>query len=495
MSQNLTNLLKPWLALPYENIPIKSLCLDSRKIDKHSLFLAIKGIKLDGRKYISSAISKGAAAVLKDADNEEEHGQVVTSGGVNIISFWKLAENLSEIAQRFYHYPTINMKIIGVTGTNGKTTVTHIIAQWLELLESKCGVMGTTGNGLLSDLKPTLNTTGSPIDIISEIKKFSDANIENLVMEVSSHGLVQNRVKALDFEVGVFTNLTRDHLDYHGSMENYALAKKALFTQHKTKYKIINYDDKLGRKWLQEFSDALIVATTPIDTADLTQQYVYATDVKYNTSGLKIKFESSWGGGEINPKFIGQFNACNVLLALATLLTLGYPLEQLVAVSSNLHAVIGRMEVFTNDDLPIVIVDYAHTPDALEKAIQAIRLHCDKNLWCVCGCGGDRDKGKRPLMAKVACTHADRVIFTSDNPRSEDPQAIIDDMVGELNNTNYTVVLDRKSASELAMSLADKKDIILIAGKGHENYQVIGDKRISYSDRVVVENYLGLKHD
>lgn len=311
-------------------------------------------------------------------------------------------------------------------------------------------------------------------------------------MEVSSHGLVQHRVEALSFAAAVFTNLSRDHLDYHGDMTNYEAAKWRLFAEHQVGQKIINADDEVGRRWLQRLPDAVAVSVAgEIDAG--RAHWLKATHTDYHDSGFTVQFDSSWGAGEINSRLMGAFNVSNLLLALATLLSLGYSLEQLVKTGSALQPVCGRMEVFLASGRPTVVVDYAHTPDALEKALAAARLHCRGVLWCVFGCGGDRDRGKRPLMGAIAEQLADRVIVTDDNPRSEDPQAIVADILsGLLDAGRVHAIAGRAEAVTSAVMQAAADDVVLVAGKGHEDYQLVGNERLDYSDRITVARLLGV---
>lgn len=309
-------------------------------------------------------------------------------------------------------------------------------------------------------------------------------------MEISSHGLVQGRVKALDFEVGVFTNLSRDHLDYHGTMEEYALAKKSLFTQHKCKHAVINVDDEVGKAWMSDLSNAIAVSLLPLSGY---QQSVWASDVAYAETGIKLNFDGSWGQGQLSVPLIGQFNASNVLVAFATLLSLGIDKQILVDTAPQLQPVIGRMELFQVPNKAKVVVDYAHTPDALEKALAALRVHCSGKLWAIFGCGGDRDTGKRPMMAVTAEQFADKIIISDDNPRSEDPALIVKDMLAGLSEPESAFVEhDRYQAVKFALEQAGSNDIILLAGKGHEDYQVLKDETIHYSDRESALQLLGI---
>jgi UDP-N-acetylmuramoyl-L-alanyl-D-glutamate--2,6-diaminopimelate ligase len=312
-------------------------------------------------------------------------------------------------------------------------------------------------------------------------------------MEVSSHGLVQHRVAALKFAASVFTNLSRDHLDYHGDMEHYEAAKWLLYSTHHHGQAIINADDEVGRRWLAKLPDAVAVSMEDHINPNCHGRWLKAVEVNYHDSGATIRFASSWGEGEIESRLMGAFNVSNLLLALATLLALGYPMADLLKTSERLQPVCGRMEVFSAPGKPTVVVDYAHTPDALEKALEAARLHCTGKLWCVFGCGGDRDKGKRPLMGAIAEQFADIPVVTDDNPRTEEPRAIINDILaGMLDAGRARVVEGRAEAVTNTIMQARENDVVLLAGKGHEDYQIVGNRRLDYSDRVTAARLLGV---
>ncbi|PKH22720.1 UDP-N-acetylmuramoyl-L-alanyl-D-glutamate--2,6-diaminopimelate ligase [Enterobacterales bacterium CwR94] len=490
--RNLRDLVGPWVA----NVPARALremTLDSRQVAAGDLFVAIKGHALDGRRFIPQAIAQGAAAVIADADLDMTDGQITHEHGVPIIWLTQLSQRLSALAGRFYHQPGEQMKVVGVTGTNGKTTTTQLIAQWTTLLGDTGAVMGTVGNGLYGHLVPAENTTGSAVDVQHELNGLLEAGATLTAMEISSHGLVQHRVAALPFAAAAFTNLSRDHLDYHGDMAGYEAAKWTLFAEHQVGHAIINADDEVGRRWLARLPDAVAVTMHDNLQPGCHGRWLKAVNVDYHDGGASLAIESSWGNGSLDSRLMGAFNVSNLLVALATLLTLDYPLEQLIATGSQLQPVCGRMEVFTAPNKPTVVVDYAHTPDALEKALEAARLHCKGALWCVFGCGGDRDKGKRPLMGAIAEQMADIVVVTDDNPRSEDPAAIVADILtGLLDPGRARIVAGRAQAVTHAVMQAQPDDIVLVAGKGHEDYQIIGQRRLDYSDRDTVARLLGV---
>lgn len=448
--------------------------LDSRVAAAGDLFVAVVGHQADGRRYIPQAIAQGVAAIIAEAKGEATDGEIREMHGVPVIYLSQLNERLSALAGRFYHEPSDNLRLVGVTGTNGKTTTTQLLAQWSQLLGETSAVMGTVGNGLLGKVIPTENTTGSAVDVQHELSGLVDQGATFCAMEVSSHGLVQHRVAALKFAASVFTNLSRDHLDYHGDMEHYEAAKWLLYSEHHCGQAIINADDEVGRRWLAKLPDAVAVSMEDHINPNCHGRWLKATDVNYHDSGATIRFSSSWGDGEIESHLMGAFNVSNLLLALATLLALGYPLADLLKTAARLQPVCGRMEVFTAPGKPTVVVDYAHTPDALEKALQAARLHCAGKLWCVFGCGGDRDKGKRPLMGAIAEEFADVAVVTDDNPRTEEPRAIINDILAGMLDAGHAKVMEgRAEAVTCAVMQAKENDVVLVAGKGHEDYQIV----------------------
>ncbi|WP_386695987.1 UDP-N-acetylmuramoyl-L-alanyl-D-glutamate--2,6-diaminopimelate ligase [Lonepinella sp. MS14435] len=472
------------------DILVEEMTLDSRSVKNGCLFVAIKGHTVDGRRFIPQAIENGAVAVLADADQPNEHLTVHLENNIPVIAYFDLSAHLSEIADIFYDSPSQKLTLVGVTGTNGKTTIAQLLAQWTQILGHKPAVMGTIGNGLLGQVKPAENTTGSALEVQSSLANFVAQGADFAAIEVSSHGLVQKRIEALHFAVAIFTNLSRDHLDYHGSMQEYANAKKRLFTELVTQQQVINADDQIGAAWLKELPNAVAVSCQA-DFQPMQKNWLKCTAVSFNNKGASIEFCSSWGNGKLESHLIGAFNVSNLLLVLATLLSLGYHLTDLVKTVSQLTGVCGRMEMLHTPHKPTAIVDYAHTPDALEKALQAARIHCNGKLWCIFGCGGDRDNGKRPLMAKVAEQFADVVIATDDNPRTEEPTKIMADIVAGFEHANAVQIIhDREQAIKTALQSAVENDVILIAGKGHEDYQIIGKVKHHFSDQEVVRKYI-----
>ncbi|MGP1931183.1 MAG: UDP-N-acetylmuramoyl-L-alanyl-D-glutamate--2,6-diaminopimelate ligase [Arsenophonus sp. ET-YP4-MAG3] len=471
---------------------LQKMTLDSRKVVSGDIFLAVKGHKTDGRRYISQAISKGAIAIIAESQEKKEVEIIQYKYGVPFIYINDLINQLSFLAGEFYQHPGKKLKLIGVTGTNGKTTITQLIAQWTKGLGEISAVMGTLGNGILGEIIPNKNTTISAVDIQSELQLLLKKQATLVAMEVSSHALVQSRVANIPFSAAIFSNLSRDHFDYHGNMQNYESAKWLLFSTHKSNKQIINVDDDTGLRWLKKLPLACAVSMKNRIPRNFKGTWILVEKIDYHDFETIIHFNSTWGKNLIKSPLIGTFNVNNIMLAMATLLMMGYLFDKVIKSSVVLKPVCGRMEIFRSPGRPIIIIDYAHTPDALEKALITVRnLNHQSKLWCIFGCGGDRDKGKRALMGRVAEQYADFVIITNDNPRNEEPKTIINDILSGFFNVDLAIlIIDRIEAITSAIIQANNNDIILIAGKGHENYQIIGDQCIDYSDRMTVTRLL-----
>ncbi|WP_331828412.1 UDP-N-acetylmuramoyl-L-alanyl-D-glutamate--2,6-diaminopimelate ligase [Candidatus Blochmannia sp. SNP] len=490
---NLYKFLIPYVSNNSDSPILTGIQLDSRDVVLGNLFVAVKGCRTDGRLYINCAIKKGATAVLLDSWNNTTIYKKYShnKNEIPVIYVNHLSQHLSDIAGIFYNHPSRFLNLIGVTGTNGKTTVTHLLANWVQLLGEKSAVMGTLGNGVLDSVSLSDNTTCSAIDTQKILAQFIQDKIVFVAMEISSHGLSQYRVDALYFKVAVFTNLSHDHLDYHGNMEQYSMSKWRLFNElHVEKY-VINADDFIGYQWLYYLPQAVAVTITGNLPFFWKGKWISVIKVNYYLRYTDIIFDSSWGSGIIHSQLLGEFNVNNLLLALGTLLVLGYPLSLLVHTSFQLRPIVGRMEVFRSHGHPTVIVDYAHTPDALKKVLISIRRYCCGQLWCVFGCGGDRDPSKRALMGYVAKQFADCIIITNDNPRTEEPQSIINDIMCGIgvaySKKNIKIIKNRYSAIRAVISQACSEDIILISGKGHEKFQIIGNNCIYHSDQDIVK--------
>ncbi|MCK5894097.1 MAG: UDP-N-acetylmuramoyl-L-alanyl-D-glutamate--2,6-diaminopimelate ligase [Endozoicomonadaceae bacterium] len=462
------NQVLEWLMLPSElvDLPVRELVLDSRRVNSGDLFLALPGFSGDGRDYIEQAVASGACAVLAAS------GGVLPVCSVPVISVDNLTDRLGELASCFYQSPSESLNVIGVTGTNGKSSCCHFIAQLLQCFNESCGVMGTLGNGLFPSLKPVGNTTSDNVSIQQFMRGLVDKAVPWLTMEVSSHGLDQRRVAGVRFDSAVYTNLSRDHLDYHQTMDAYAEAKAGLFRVPGLRYAVINRDDD----WAVRMMDVAMVNQATCITYSIHPKGadVCLSDIVFSHQGVRAGICTPWGSGALSTRLFGRFNLSNLLAVISVLSLHGFPLDRLLALIPKLDNVPGRLEPFGGDGRPTVVVDYAHTPDALRSVLGALRDHGGQSVTCVFGCGGDRDRGKRPLMTEAALTGADRVVLTSDNPRTEAPLQIIEDaMVGlsaALCEKRFRVVPDRSEAIAMAVAEADNHGIVLVAGMGREDY-------------------------
>lgn len=494
MSKTLKLLLADISPVPLsDDISISELTQDSRKVSPGSLFIACQGETVDGRDFIPAAVEKGAAAILYQSylsDNPWENH----SFSVPVIPIADLNHKVGLLAARFYNDPTRQMSVVGVTGTNGKTSCTHFIAQALNHQHKKTAVMGTVGYGFLPNLYPATHTTPDAISIQKNLALLQQQGAQAIAMEVSSHALVQHRVVGVNFDIAVFTQLSRDHLDYHKTMENYANAKKRLFAHPNLRYGIVNIDDEVGMSIVKQYASSLnIITYSAVGKAVNSHSSIVAKTIKNFTDGFIIEVETPWGAGTFKSSLLGRFNVSNLLAVLGVLGAMDVPLNSILDELANMSTVCGRMQCFGGGGKPSVVVDYAHTPDALEKALLALREHCRGKLWCVFGCGGDRDKGKRPQMGEIAERLSDYMIITNDNPRTESPEAIISNICQGLSDMErIKIILEREKAIRYAIQSASTNDIVLVAGKGHETYQVIGNKTYPFSDIDVVKKILEL---
>lgn len=481
-AKRLSSVLEGIASVGANDVTIEGLALDSRRVERGDLFIALPGGQHDGRAFIADAVRRGASAVVYEASDFAAPMLSVPATGVR-----DLAKRVSRIADRFYDSPSRRLGVIGVTGTNGKTTCTQLLAQALDRPPRRCGVIGTLGYGFPGALDTGLHTTPDAVTTQRLLAEFLAHGAAYAAMEVSSHALDQGRVAAVGFHAAVFTNLTRDHLDYHGDMDAYAAAKARLFLEMHLKAAVINRDDAYGRELI-----ARVAEHVPVTTYGLGEGDVHAKTLVCTREGLRLHAVTPQGEVEIEAPFFGNFNALNLLAVLATLLALGLELRDAVARLRGLRPVPGRVERFKgSDDRPLVVVDYAHTPDALEQVLRALRPHVAGRLWCVFGCGGNRDRGKRPEMGRLAEQLADIVILTDDNPRHESGDVIIRDIVAGMHD-RPRVIRERRAAIAAAVAEAGAQDVVLIAGKGHEEYQQIGDRRHPYSDRDAVRELLGV---
>lgn len=459
----------------------RRLVSDSRLVEVGDTFVAYPGESADGRAYISQAIARGASAVLW----EQEGGHWQEDWRVPNIPVSGLRGEISTIAGEFYGEPSQRLWMIGITGTNGKTSCSHWLAQCLTRLGRKSAVIGTLGNGFPGALSEAINTTPDPIMLQSQLADYSQQGAVAVAMEVSSHGLAQGRVNGIRFDVAVLTNLSRDHLDYHGCMEDYAAAKSQLFDWPELKCSVLNADDAFGvRLAADQAARGRRVLTYGLDGGDVT-----CSALNLGETGIAMRVVTPWGDTEIEAPVLGRFNASNVLAVLSALLVSDVPLQQATDALSRIEPVPGRMQQLGGGELPLVIVDYAHTPDALEKVLTSLREQCQGQLVCVFGCGGNRDKGKRPLMGMAVSRLVDLAVVTSDNPRHEDPRRIIDEIVEGMTG-NYRIEEDRAAAIDGAIRDSRAGDIVVLAGKGHEPYQHIGNRKLPFSDLNVAQRVL-----
>jgi UDP-N-acetylmuramoyl-L-alanyl-D-glutamate--2,6-diaminopimelate ligase len=466
------------------DIEINQLKMDSREVKKGDLFICIKGFTVDGHDYVDEAVENGAVVVVAEKEVTSKVPVVVVPDTVRFLAM---------AAAKFYGYPSNQVPLIGVTGTNGKTTVTYLLENIFNQYGKKTGVIGTIQLKIGNDVYPVDNTTPDALFLQKAFRKMIDNDVEQIIMEVSSHALDQGRVYGCDYNVAIFTNLTQDHLDYHDSMDDYLRAKSLLFAQLGNDYHtinrklaIVNHDDPASHKLIR--STAQSVITYGIQTESM----IMAKSIKLTPTGTNFLLCTPTGNTEINSQLIGKFNVSNMLAASSAAIANNVPLPVIKKALETIPGVAGRFELVVHQQSFSVIVDYAHTPDSLENVLTTILEFAQKKVYVVIGCGGDRDKTKRAPMAQIAVKYADQAIFTSDNPRTEDPQIIINDMVKGLSalDRNYQVIVDRRKAIYQAINQANDGDIILIAGKGHETYQQVGHVKYHFDDREVARDAL-----
>ena len=459
---------------------IGEIVIDSRKVVSGSLFCAYKGVVADGRDYLLDAQLSGAVAALYDPVDFE------LPSGVNIPTFAvpHLQFRVGELAHEFFGRACDEMQVFGVTGTNGKTTCCYLLTQALTKLGMQAAMIGTIGIGKLDCLQSADHTTPDPIALHKTLAEFKAAGITQVCMEVSSHALDQGRVRGVGFFCTLFTNLSHDHLDYHGDMASYRAAKQRLFTEYSSELVVTNASDKLGASLIDVANAEFIVSYGRGGD-------VYADEAELSDDGISFEFEGNGIDFSAHTPLIGAINIPNIEMVVATLLALSTPVEEIQGILASLAPAPGRMELYRGVGSASVVVDYAHTPDALEKALLSVREHCHGQLWCVFGCGGDRDQSKRSVMGAVADKVADRLLVTNDNPRTEDPQSIAEHIVAGISG-EHQVVLDRAQAIAESIKQAASHDWVLIAGKGHEMTQQIGEEYFEFSDRAQVQAVLGV---
>ena len=480
--EELIQKIKPEEIVGGTSVDITGVEIDSRKVKQGTMFIAMRGTQVDGHQFIPKAIEQGAAAVLCEQIPEEK------AEGVTYICVKDCEDCVGTVATTFYGNPTKKLRLVGVTGTNGKTTIATLLYNMFRAMGHKCGLLSTVCNYIEGEAVPASHTTPDPIELNQLLHRMVEAGCEYAFMECSSHAIAQKRIGGLTFAGGIFTNLTRDHLDYHKTFENYRDAKKKFFDDlPKTAFAVTNADDKNGLVMTQNCKAAVKTYSTR-SMADYT-----AHIVECHFEGMYLEMD----GHEVGVQFIGKFNVSNLLAVYGAARMLGKQPEDILVVMSTLKSVAGRLEPIRSDEGVTGIVDYAHTPDALENVLNAIHevLNGKGKVITVCGAGGNRDKGKRPLMAQEAVKQSDRVIITSDNPRFEEPQDIINDMLAGLSAQQMKKVVsivDRREAIKTACMMAEKGDVILVAGKGHEDYQDVKGVKHHFDDREELRNAFGI---
>ncbi|MDD5057993.1 MAG: UDP-N-acetylmuramoyl-L-alanyl-D-glutamate--2,6-diaminopimelate ligase [Sideroxydans sp.] len=477
-------------------VSITRLVSDSRALQPGDTFVAYPGAQADGRRFIAQAIARGANAVIWDAHDFAWD----SAWHVPHLAVHDLRHQAGIIADHIYGRPSHKLWMVGITGTNGKTSISHWLADSFSKLQRKSALLGTLGNGFPGALQATANTTPDALLVQGLLADFVQQGATVAVMEVSSHALAQGRVNGVQYDVALLTNLTHDHLDYHGDMQSYAAAKRRLFDWTALKYAVLNLDDAFGAELAAQLQDAEVevigygLNDESLKLAEnLGVRMVYGDLTQMNAQGLTLQLHTSWGAGTMSSAMLGRFNASNLLGALAVLLVSEVALADAVRELGMQQAVAGRMQTLGGNGRPTVVVDYAHTPDALEKVLATLHeatAASGGKLICVFGCGGDRDRGKRPMMGTAVSKLADVRIVTSDNPRSEQPQAIIDDIIPGMQG-EYQVIADRDCAITQAIARARANDTVLLAGKGHEEYQEIGGVRHPFSDSAIAKRALG----
>jgi len=471
------------VTVPWE---ANGISIDTRSIATGDLFIALQGYGVPGTDYAADAVASGAAAVISDV-------LAINHLDLDVPKAYsaELAKELSSMAGEFYGHPSASMEVIGITGTNGKTSCCYWLSWVLNQLGKSTGQIGTLGAGMpgSQDLTETGFTTPDAIQVQKLLVDCLEAGASAVVMEVSSHGLDQGRAEAVEFDAAIFTNFSQDHLDYHQTMEEYLSAKLKLFSRPELKRAIVNLDDAVAAKVKQAVSADAEVLTYSLNdrTADLYFEWISA-----QSKGFDVKLAGRWGATEMFLPVLGRYNLSNLLAVICALLARGEFLSDVAAVMASLPSVPGRMQAVQGSaNAPQVVVDFAHTPDAVAQSLAALKEQCAGQLTVVLGCGGDRDKTKRPEMAMAAIENSDLQVFTSDNPRSEDPEAILEDMIRGLSaSTSCLTIVDRKQAITKAITAASQGDVIAILGKGHEQYQLAAGQKTPFSDIAVVQEAL-----
>jgi UDP-N-acetylmuramoyl-L-alanyl-D-glutamate--2,6-diaminopimelate ligase len=486
-------------SIPATDAHVVDLAIDSREVRTGYLFIALRGYASSGKRrhgleFVAEAAARGASAVLWEPGPDID--APVSSPGLFTAPIADLHKLVGRIADRFFQWPSSQLSVIGITGTNGKTTCAYLVAQCLQRLKHDAAYVGTIGWGRIGALQRPTHTTPDAVSVHRMLAELKAQGVREVALEVSSHALDQWRVDAVRFHSAAFTNLSRDHLDYHASMQAYGEAKARLFAAPNLQQLIVNIGDPFGRELALKLTGRAPLTAVWIGAGGdgwLADRWLRSREVELDLRGIAMEIDGSFGSLHLSTKLLGRFNAENALVVLGCLVSLGVPFEEAAAALAECIAPPGRMEVVETPvpGKPLAVVDYAHTPDALAKALEALREHCRGALWCVFGCGGDRDAGKRPMMGAVADDLADQIIVTDDNPRSEDPAKIIRAITDGIKSHAVRVIHDRGAAIAAALNDAGEADVVLIAGKGHEDYQIYGATRRSFSDAQEAQKILG----
>ena len=482
------------IAQPLRDLAILDLTLDSRSVTPGAAFLACQGRTTHGVAHAATAVERGAVAVLWEPAPGVEPPSLPAHVAVHAVP--DLAQRAGDLADRFFARPSLDLRVAGFTGTNGKTTSAYLLAQAADLVGRRGAYLGTLGFGRPGALKDAGLTTPDCVSVHRRLAEARDAGAKTLGLEASSHALDQGRIAGVRFDTAVFTNLTRDHLDYHGTLEAYGEAKARLFRAPGLRRCVINVRDDFGRALAERVDPSLervLFSTSNEIWAEAGTGWIRVPELRATPAGLTLHVESSWGGGTLRSRLVGEFNAENLLAVLGVLLGWSVPLQQALVALAACAPPPGRMESFGGGAQPLALVDYAHSPDSLAKVLDAARAHARGRVFCVFGCGGDRDPGTRPLMGAIAESRADVVVLTDDNPRTEGSRTILEQILAGIRDTDAVhVIADRAEAIHFALAEADAGDVVVIAGKGHEDYQIVGGETRPFSDRVVVLDALGV---
>ncbi|MFT4578595.1 MAG: UDP-N-acetylmuramoyl-L-alanyl-D-glutamate--2,6-diaminopimelate ligase [Nitrospinales bacterium] len=483
--KNLTAGMEITESLGNRNRKIKNIAFDSRKMRQGGLFVAIPGEMHDGGAFIREALGKGAIAIITESSLESLSSLHINHENITVLCVADSRKSLAIVSANFYENPSTHLNLTGITGTNGKTTLTYVLEALAKADGRDTGVIGTIDCHFGKTKIPAAMTTPESLDLNQNFRQMVDTGVTDCFLEVSSHALSQKRVFDMNFDVGIFTNLSRDHLDFHSDMEEYKNAKAELFRGNKVKTPIVNIDDQAGQEFAAELKEN-VISTGINNSADFSAENISLTSI-----GSRFTLKTPSGSAEINTNLLGEHNIYNLLSASAYALVQGMSLDMIQRIFRNTPSIPGRFESISKGQDFTVVVDYAHTEDALSKAVTAAKAFTEGNVIVVFGCGGDRDKGKREGMGRVATEKADFTVVTSDNPRTEDPEEIVSDILkGIPASASHTVILNRREAIEHAISRAEKNDLVLIAGKGHEDYQILGIQKEHFDDREVAGEFL-----